>query len=467
MHRIIVSGALALLCLPPASAAGDLASPAAARPSVTLQALVRSTLASHESMERARSAIRRADADVRLTASALLPRLDLNGTYTRYQNQVAFEFSPGQSFVLQPLADWNYSADLKQTLFYGLRDWRARDVARVERETALIERTTTAADLALRVSQSFFDAVAAEQRLAVRRTALKQALSQLRVAKRRFQVGELTSADVARWTARASAEEQEVVTSQGALELAQRRLARLAGLDELGPLAPPTTVPAPEGTTAELERRALMERPEMLVLEKRFRAARLMIKVEKGAWLPELDAHAQYYAQRADFPSRDWMSVSLTLRVPIYDGGVAAARVARAKEDLIDVEVMRREMDKAIRDQVESATISHRTAAAVLEAAEKRRTAAREAYRQVERAYAVGEATVTDLLTATTELTDAKTAVVIAHWQRELQAIALRHAVGQAPVPGVALPTPGGDAGNAEDRPERPTPDEPAMRSEP
>jgi outer membrane protein TolC len=218
---------------------------------------------------------------------------------------------------------------------------------------------------------------------------------------------------------------------------------------------------------AELERRALIARPEMMALDKRLQAARLMIRVEKGAWLPELDAHAQYFAQRADFPSRDWMSLSLTLRVPIYDGGVTSARVAKAREDLMDVEVMRRETDKTIRDQVESALISHRTAVAALEAAEKRRTAAREAYRQVERAYAVGEATVTDLLTSTTELTDAKTAAVIAHWQRELQAIALRHAVGQPPVPGVTFPSPDGDAAPITEKPETTPPQDPAARSEP
>lgn len=465
MRRTLVTGALALWLLPLAAAAGE---PGPEQGTASLQALVRSTLATHESMERARSAIRRADADVRLTTSALLPRLDLNGTYTRFQNEVSFEFSPGESFVIQPLADWNYSADLKQTLFYGLRDWRARDVAGVHRDTALMERTVAASNLALEVSQSFFDAVAAEQRLAVRRTALEQDRSQLKVAQRRFEVGELTSADVARWTARVAADEQDVVTSEGALDLARRRLARLAGVGELGVLAPPAHVTAPQGSMAELERQALTKRPEMLALDKRLQAARLMIRVEKGAWLPELDAHAQYYAQRADFPSRDWMSLSLTLRVPIYDGGVTSARVARAREDLMDVEIMHRETDKAVRDQVESAVISHRTAVAALKAAEKRRTAAREAYRQVERAYAVGEATVTDLLTATTELTDAKTSAVIAHWQRELQAIALRHAVGQTPVPGVNLPGSGGGDGSLDtEKTERTPPQATAARSNP
>jgi outer membrane protein TolC len=96
-------------------------------------------------------------------------------------------------------------------------------------------------------------------------------------------------------------------------------------------------------------------------------------------------------------------------------------------------------VDKAVADQVEAAFIRHRSAEAALAAADERREAAREAHRQVERAYRVGEASATDLLTTTTELTDAETAAVIARWQRDFEAIALRHAVGAPPLPDLDL----------------------------
>ena len=84
---------------------------------------------------------------------------------------------------------------------------------------------------------------------------------------------------------------------------------------------------------------------------------------------------------------------------------------------------------------VEEAAIGYRSATATLSAAREREEAAEEAQRQVERAYRVGEASATDLLTTTTELTDARTAQIIARAQRQLQAIALRHALGEAPLP--------------------------------
>ena len=69
------------------------------------------------------------------------------------------------------------------------------------------------------------------------------------------------------------------------------------------------------------------------------------------------------------------------------------------------------------------------------DAAAERTEASRLAYRQVERAYRVGEASATDLLVATTEATDAETAQIVARAQREYQAIFLRYAVGLPPLP--------------------------------
>jgi len=391
-------------------------------------------------MERADSRVRRAAADVKLAGSAILPSFDLNGRYTRYQKEVSFDVGEGQSYVLQPLGDWNYSADLRQTLFYGLRDWRARDVAKLRSAIARIDRLSTAADLTLQVSHAFFDAVAAEQRVSIRKTTIEQVKEQRKVAQRRFEVGELTSADVARWTAQLAAERQALVVAEGEAELARQRLAQLTGVATIGQLNPPATIPPPPGSDEELRHRALEGRPEMASLNTQLEAAGLMIKVEKGAWLPELDANLQYVGQRSDFPAKDWLSLTFNLRIPVYDGGRTAARVARAKEDMVEVDVLRRAMIKSILDQADRAIITYRTAVVALEASRTRRDAAREAHRQVDRAYSVGEATATDLLSATTELTDARISAIIAHWTREVAAIALRHAIGLPPVPDVHLP---------------------------
>jgi outer membrane protein len=404
-------------------------------PPTTLPELVRSAIATHQDVARADSQIRRSDADIKLTSSALLPRLDLNGACVRYLEELGIELTPGESFVIRPATDWVWSADLSQTLFYGLRDWRARDIAKLNRDIAILQRSTVVNDLTLAVAAAFYGAVAAEQRVEVERIALEAIESQLRVAERRFEVGEVTVADVARWRSEVAGARQRLVVAEGDAEISRRRLARLAGVPEVGALATPGPIPAPPGDDPSLREQAMASRLEMTTLRNQLEAAGLFVRVQRGGWYPELDANVQYLQQKSEFPSDNWLSLSLNLRVPVYDGGLTAARVAQAKEDEREVELLEVEVRKTISDQVDSAAVTYRAATAALEAAGERQEASREAYRQVDRAYRVGEATALDLLDATSEATDAENAHIIARAQREYQAIALRHAIGLPPLP--------------------------------
>jgi outer membrane protein TolC len=139
----------------------------------TLQELVRQAVRTHEAVQLADSRVRRADADIALTSSALLPRLELNGAYTFYADEQVIELSEGESFVIRPAQDWSGSVDLRQTLFYGLRDWRARDIARLNRDIAELDRVTTVNELSLQVARAFYDAVALGEWVEVRTIVLE------------------------------------------------------------------------------------------------------------------------------------------------------------------------------------------------------------------------------------------------------------------------------------------------------
>jgi outer membrane protein len=401
----------------------------------TLKKLVLQAIRTHEAVQLADSQIRRAQADIKLVKSALLPSIDLNGAYTFFDDELSLELSPGEQFVVRPQQDWAASIDLRQTLFYGLREWRARDIARLNRDIADLDRSTTINDLTLQVAGAFYDAVALAEWVKVRETVLEENQKQLQVAERRFEVGEIAIAAVARWRAQVAAAKQALVVAMGDTALARNRLERLVGLADVGELTSPGPIPIPPGTEDELTTNAFGQRLEMQTLIHQLEAAGLFVRLRKGAWYPEVDAAAQYFQQNAGFPASDWLSLTLSLKVPIYSGGITKARVAKAKEDLRQVELLEQTLRRTIADQVDTAYLGFRAADAVFDAASERTQAARLAYRQVERAYRVGEASTTDLLNATTEATDAETSKIVARARREFQAISLRHAVGLPPLP--------------------------------
>ena len=396
----------------------------------TLKDLVLQAIKTHEVVQIADSEIRRAQADVGLARSALMPRFELNGSYTFYNDDLSIELSPGDSFVIRPAQDFTASIDLRQNLFTGLRAWRARDIAKLNRDIAHLDRWTTINDLTLEVVRAFYDAVALAEWVEVREIVLEENQNQLKVAERLFEVGENSVADVARWKAQVAAAKQALTVAVGDSNLARNRLERLVGATDLGELKSPGPIPIPAGTEDDLFIEAFGQRPEMRTLIHQLEAAGLWVKLERGNLYPQLEAAGQYFQQKSGFPANDWMSLTLILRVPIYDGGVTKANVAKAKEDLRQVELLDQTLRRTIEDQVDSAYIGYEAASAVYDAARERTDASRLAYRQVERAYRVGEASTTDLLNATTEATDAETSQIVARVQREFQAIFLRYAVG-------------------------------------
>jgi outer membrane protein TolC len=401
----------------------------------TLKEFVLQAIETHEMVQIADSEIRRAQADVSLAKSILLPRLDANGSYTFYDDDLSIELSPDESFVIRPRQDWTASIDLRQNLFTGLRAFRARDIAKLYRDIADLDRWTTINNLTLEVARTFYDAVALVEWVEVREIVLEENKNQLKVAERLFEVGENSVADVARWRAQVASAKQALTVAVGEAALARNRLARLVGTADFGELKSPGAIPIPAGTEDELTTEAFGQRPEMLTLIHQLEAAGLMVKFERGVWFPQLDASAQYFQQKSGFPANDWLSLTLNLRQQIFDGGITKAQVVKAREDLRQVELLEQTLRRTIEDQVDSAFIGYEAASAVFDAARERTEASRLAYRQVERAYRVGEASTTDLLNATTEATDAETSQIVARVQREFQAISLRYAVGLPPLP--------------------------------
>ena len=215
----------------------------------------------------------------------------------------------------------------------------------------------------------------------------------------------------------------------------------------VGRLVGPEDLEVPRGSDEELIEQAHETRLEMQILNRQLAAAGKIVQVERGGWYPSVSASAQYFRQDAPFPSEDDLSLSLLLHVPVFDGGRTRARVAAAKEDQRQIELLEQTVRREIADQVDTALLTYRAAGAALEAARERVAAAREAYHQVDRAYRVGEASAVDLLDATTEATDAETSHIIARSTYEFQALALRHAVGQPPLPDLADPQPQPDPG--------------------
>jgi TolC family type I secretion outer membrane protein len=232
----------------------------------------------------------------------------------------------------------NYGLTLRQPLY---RPQQAALVdqarARVEDADATLERDLQ--QLGVRVSTAYFDALLADEQLALVLSQKTSYTTQLDAARKALAAGAGTRTDIDEAQARLDmtlARELEARQNQGYTRrqlqaLVAQPVDRLSTLDVARlPLAPP----APDRLEDWTER-AEQGSPEVRALKARLEAARHQVSVARAGHHPTLDAVAQWTKSDRDnltSPSSRFRNkaAGLVLRVPIYSGGYVESTVRQA-----------------------------------------------------------------------------------------------------------------------------------------
>jgi len=241
---------------------------------------------------------------------------------------------------------------------------------------AELEAAITRADIRLRVTQAYIEAVAAERRLAVARDQLRIADEALRVAKDRVMVGESSPIDeqrtsVAQINARAGLERAE-----RAYQVARSNLALLTGqpvgaldqrwFEQTGGYGP-VLEPEAEGTLAYAAARADL------------RIADANVRLARSQRVPDLTLSAG--ARRLSGTGDTAAVLGVSLPLPLFDTGRAGVVQARAERDQAVARQRAAKLDAAqdialaVRDRDNAAASAHASGPALAAAAEAARIA--------------------------------------------------------------------------------------------
>jgi outer membrane protein TolC len=152
-----------------------------------------------------------------------------------------------------------------------------------------------------------------------------------------------------------------------------------------------------------------------------------------GQLLPsvELDGQIQH-ANEPDFvfEKQDTRLIMLSVKLPIYTGGVyrAQARQARREADASREQAV--DAERSSREQAIRAWQGYQTAGAQIDAIQAQIAAAKSAYEGVQAQQEVGERTVLDVLDAEQEFLNAQVSLVGAERNRIVAAYGLKAATG-------------------------------------
>lgn len=306
--------------------------------------------------------------------------------------------------------------------------------------TAQAQLLSAEQDLLVRVSQAYFDVLAALDALTFV-TAQKTAVSeQLASAVRNFEVGTSTITDTREAQARFDLVLAQQIAAENDLRVKKIALDQLVGQTEASPkpLTPPVMLPAtlPEDVTVWVNQAAELH-PQLRQLALALEVAQLETQKAQAASKPTLDLNASYAMSNNDGTSSSRTSykasvatVALAFNMPLFSGFSIQNRVKEtlALEDKArtDLEAARRTIAQATRTAF-FGVLSGRGQARALEAAEASSQSALDANKL---GYQVGVRINIDVLNAQSQLFQTKRDLAKARYDVLVGGLKLRQANG-------------------------------------
>lgn len=392
----------------------------------TLQDALVSAYVNSNLLEQNRALLRATDEDVGIALSALRPQISLTSTIG-YNDQA----TPN-------------SGDLSSTVSLGM-ELLVFDSGRTKLGVESAKETVLAArqQLISLEQQVLLDAVGAyvgvlrdNRVVSLRQNNLRLITQELRAARDRFEVGEVTRTDVAQAEARLAQANGDLSEAQGNLAISRELYAASVGKRPRSLSAVPSVPPLPKSVDAA---RSLGERnhPAIRQAQHEIKANELNAARARAGAKPSIGFSASVgHSSRIDNNS----SVGLKLTVPVYQGGQLKALERKA---LAQVHASRSNLNQVVlqvRQSVSDSWSRLAVANAQLQASDRQIRAAQVAFNGVREETKLGARTTLDVLDAEQSLFDARTNRVVFETQVYAAAYQLLSSMGLLTVSDLKLP---------------------------
>ena len=308
-------------------------------------------------------------------------------------------------------------------------------------ELAEYQLTAASQDLIVRVSQAYFDVLAAQDTLAFVRAQKAAVAEQLASAKRNFEVGTSTITDSREAQARYDLVLAQEIAAENDLRVKKLALDTLVGKPNAqpDPVATPLNVPAPQPSDPEAwVAQAETNSPSILQAKTAVEIAELETDKAKAGHKPTVDLTASYgvthnvngsSASTLDNKPKSG-SVGLALNLPLFAGFATQNRIretlALEEKAKSDLDATRRTVSQAVRTAY-FGVVSGQNQVRALESAEASSQSALDANRL---GYQVGVRINIDVLNAQSQLFQTKRDLAQARYNVLLGHLKLRQANG-------------------------------------
>ncbi len=398
----------------------------------TLREALVSTYATNPTITAQREALRGTDATVAIARAQARPQV--SGTAGVNQDLTRTGGGNGRNF--------SAGVDVSYPLFNGgsVRNQIRAAETRVEAGRATLRAVE--GDVFTEAVAAYMDVIRDRAIVELNENQVQVLTTNLQATRDRFEIGDLTRTDVAQSEARLQLARSNLATAQARLAGSEENYRRVVGRrpDEL---APPPPLPPLPATPEEAVRIALANNPDLIAVTRQARAAGLDVNVARAGRLPTVSAigSGRYtnYLGTADEQFAPGAANSTTstgagvqARIPIYQGGLPAARIRQAQA--LEAQTLEQMVatERAVVANARSAFASYRAAQRAIQSNQVAVQANELALEGARAEQSVGTRTVLDVLNAEQELLNSQVALVTARRDEYVAGFQLLNAMGQA-----------------------------------
>jgi outer membrane protein TolC len=305
-------------------------------------------------------------------------------------------------------------------LFSGGRVQAQNRAASAGRRSADIELASQRAQLALTITEAYFDAVLADRLVAIAESSLTQTESVLGQTRLARQVGNQSEFELLRAQVTRDNQMPVVLQRRTDRDLALLRVKQLLNIPFAEPVQLTTQLAderellnvvrlaVPTATGSDQPDTSVTNRASVRQLDEALRAQQEQLRIARTEWIPSLSLSTQYGRvafPRSGFPQwsnflTNW-TVSLSASVPLFTGG-------RIRGSTLVADANVKETQARLEQTRELAALDARQALAQLTQAEAALSASMGTSEQAARAYAIAEVRFREGLSTQIELNDSR-----------------------------------------------------------
>ena len=400
----------------------------------TLREALVSTYANNPTITAQREALRSTDANVAIARAAGRPSVGATVGVNRDLTQAGVFRRGGRGPYLTG------GVDLSYPLFNGGSVRNSIEAAKVRVEAGRATLRAVEGDVFTEAVAAYMDVIRDRAIVELNNNQVRVLTTNLEATRDRFQIGDITRTDVAQSEARLSLGRANLATVQGRLASSEENYRRIIGRRP-DALQPPPPLPPLPTSADQAVRIALANNPDLIAITRQAAAAGFDVRTARASRLPTVSgvASGDYSntlgnsnTTNGTASSGTATTVGVSGRIPLYQGGLPAARIRQAQALEGQTLELRIATERAVVANTRSAFAIYRAAQNAIASNQIAVSANELALEGARAENSVGTRTILDVLNAEQELLNAQVQLVTARRDAYVAGFQLLNAMGQA-----------------------------------